>query len=214
MRRALCLPLCLLLFLLVGCSVPVRITTLPQVAGAPVRKLALLPLRAAPGMSRGADGPAQEKYSTSIVTARVQEALIEIGGFDIVPQAEVAMIVGTELAAETPPDPLPIAQRLREAFGIQGVVYGTVYRFLAREGGPRGASKPAAVSFDLEMRHVDGPLLWKGAYDEVQKSLSEDPGSFSRARARGFSFVNAEALAQYGAVELVRQMPGSGGAWK
>jgi len=204
----------LLLSLLVGCSVPVRVTTLPQVGGAPIRKLALLPLRAAPGLSRGADAAAEGEYATSIVTARVQEALIEIGGFEVVPQGEVALIVGSELTAEAPADPLPIAQQLRGAFGVQAIVYGTVHRFQARQGGPRGSSRSAAVVFGLEMRHVDGPLLWKGVYEEAQKSLSEDPGSFRRARARGFLWVSAEALAQYGAAELVRQMPGSGETWK
>lgn len=203
-----------LLCLLVSCSVPVRVTTLPPVDGAPVHKLALLPLRATPGMTRGVDPAVQEKYAASIVTARVQEALIEIGGFEVVPQAEVAMLVGAELDLETVDDPMRIARRLRGAFGVQGIVYGTVHRFFGREGGPRGASRPAAVAFELELRHVDGALLWKGEYDEAQKSLSEDPGSFQRARARGFSWVSAEALAQYGASELVRQMPGSGEAWK
>jgi hypothetical protein len=165
-------------------------------------------------MTRGADPAGQEKYATEIVTARVQEALIEIGGFEVVPQAEVAMLVGAEPGAELTDDPMPIARRLHGAFGVQGILYGTVRRFYGREGGPRGASKPAAVAFVLELRHVDGPLLWKGEYDETQKSLSEDPGSFQRARERGFSWVSAEALAQYGASELVRQMPGSGQAWK
>lgn len=211
MRRATC---ALLLLCLIGCTTPVQVTTLPQVGEAPVRKLALLPLRPEPALARRESPAGSGSYAASIVTARVQEALIAVGGFEVVPMAEVELIVGPELAAETPADPLSIARKLREAFGVQAVVYGIVRRFDAREGGTRGASSPAAVAFRLEMRHVDGPVIWKGVYDEAQKSLTDDPGSFGRARTRGFTWVSAEALAQYGAVELVRQMPGSAGAWK
>jgi hypothetical protein len=99
-----------------------------------------------------------------------------------------------------------VREKVTTAFSPDALLLGRVRRFDERKGG----EQPAAVGFDLELRAPDGALLWSGSYDETQRSLSEDLGSFGRASERGFRWVSADALASYGARELVRQLPQNG----
>lgn len=193
---------------LLACGSPIRTQTLARVGAAPLSKLALVPARVAPNYRGDADVPPE--LAAQIVTGRVLQALLELRTFEVVPPAEVASV----LAGSPGLDPLGSNVRLNGTFGVQGVLRTTVLRFQQRQGGPRGATRPAAVSFTLELSGADGMVVWRGTYEELQKSLSDDPGSFGRARARGFQWVTAETLTSYGARELIDEMPGTSASWK
>ena len=56
----------------------------------------------------------------------------------------------------------------------------------------------------------DGRVIWTGTYEETQPPLSDDLGSLPRAWERGFRWVTAEELADYGAARAGRR-PGARG---
>ena len=60
---------------------------------------------------------------------------------------------------------------------------------------------------DLELISAKGEPLWLGTYDEIQRPLSDDLRSFSRAFGRSFRWLTAEELSRYGAVQLVDRLP-------
>ncbi len=202
------IPLALVSLVLLACSTPIRTQTIAHWGTAPLKKLALVPVEPA-ARFRGEGGVSRE-LAAQLVTARVLDALNELRTFEVVPPGEVT----TALAAVPDENDLDRNVRLNRTFGVQAILQGTVNRFNQREGGPRGASRPAAVSFSLELRGADGLVIWRGSYDETQKSISDDPGSFGRARRRSFRWVTAESLAQYGARELIDELPGPRSSWK
>lgn len=193
---------------LIACSTPIRTTTLARSGAAPLTKLALVPAEPTPNFS--GDGDLEPQLAAQIVTGRVLQALLELRTFEVVPPGEVVSV----LQGSPGLDPLGANVRLNGTFGVQGVLRIKLSRFQQRQGGPRGATRPAAVAFTLELSGADGLVIWRGTYEELQKSLSDDPGSFARARARGFQWVTAETLAAYGARELIDEMPGPGASWK
>ena len=198
----------LLALVLLACSTPIRTETIAHSGTAPLTKLALVPVEPAPRF-KGAGGVPRE-LAAQLVTARVLDALNELRTFEVVPPGEVT----TALAAVPGENDIDRNVRLNRTFGVQAVLEGTVSRFNQREGGPRGVSRPAAVSFSLELRGADGLVIWRGSYEERQQSISDDPRSLSRARQRRFQWVTAEALAQYGARELIDELPGPRASWK
>ncbi len=200
---ALTLPL-----VLMACSSPIRTQLLARSGAAPLVKLAVVGVSAAPKMTNA--GGVEPRLAANVVTGRLLEALYDLRTFQVVPPSEVS----TALGASTGLDSLESNVLLHGTFGVQAVLRGKLVRFQQRLGGPRGATRPAAVSFTLELSGADGLVIWRGSYEEVQQSLADDPGSFSRARQRNFRWVTAETLAQYGARELIHEMPGTSASWK
>lgn len=90
---------------------------------------------------------------------------------------------------------------------------GAVRRFSEREGTASGVRHPASVWFTLELRGSDGRILWTGTYEETQSALSEDVGSLPRAWERGFRWVTAADLADYGARMLARELAREVSTW-
>jgi hypothetical protein len=89
---------------------------------------------------------------------------------------------------------------------VDAVLFGVVHHYSSRLGGEHGATRPAYVWFDLELRTPNGARIWAGTYRENQTSLAEDLFSLPRAIQRGFVWLDAPALAAYGARELVASL--------
>jgi hypothetical protein len=192
---------------LLACASPVEVRTMSTPIY-PVRRVALVPL----DLPSGPDGkPARE--GSDIVTARVLESLEALGRFDLIPPQEVRLTLERAgLAAEA--TPAETGARLYDEFGVDAVLYGRVDRWVRRSGGERGSERPASCWFSLDLRGADGAPIWRGTYQESQQPLTDDPGSLGRAWGRGFRFVTAEALAAYGAEELVRELGEAAGSWR
>jgi hypothetical protein len=103
--------------------------------------------------------------------------------------------------------------QLVEAPTADAVLSGSVRRFAERDGGPSGVQHPASVAIDLELHDRAGVLIWAGSYDETQHALSDDLGSLPRVWERGFRWVTAEELAQYGVRNLVEELVREARAW-
>jgi hypothetical protein len=184
-----------------ACAGPLYVETLPEAKGRPLAKLALLPFEYP---EAGDDAPA-------LVTAKVLEALVQDGGFDVIPTTEVSLALRD---AGFPTDAKRIGTALHSSFGCDGVVSGSVGRFEDRVGGPRGVTHPASVAFELEVRDPGGVLLWRGRYDETQEDVAANLLTVWRARERSFEWVTAEALAAYGARGLARELRESAASWR
>jgi hypothetical protein len=93
------------------------------------------------------------------------------------------------------------------------ILTGVVRRYTERDGSASGVRHPASVWFALELRGADGRVLWTGTYEETQSALSEDAGSLPRAWERGFRWVTAADLADYGARMLVHELAREVDTW-
>ena len=90
---------------------------------------------------------------------------------------------------------------------------GAIRRWSQREGTTSGVRRPASVWLVLELRDRSGRVIWSGVYEETQPPLSDDLGSLPRAWERGFRWVTAEELCEYGLRELVADLAREAAAW-
>lgn len=95
------------------------------------------------------------------------------------------------------------ARRLALHFKADAAVQGLVRVYKEREGSKYGAAA-AVVGFEVSLVATDGRVIWRGNYYEEQRPVTEDISGFLD---RGFGFVTAEELANYGAEQLVKQFP-------
>lgn len=97
--------------------------------------------------------------------------------------------------------------------GADASLGGQIRRWRQREGTTTGVRRPASVWLVLELRDRDDRVIWSGVYEETQPPLSEDLFSLSRAWERGFRWVTAEELAEYGLRELVDDLAREAETW-
>lgn len=195
-----------LLWVALGCAVPIQVETLPETEQIPLRRLAVAPIDLDLPPS-GDRGPAD------FLGARVFEDLVADSPFEVIPPGEVARVLRPGGTLVVKPVPAEVGPLLGRTFGIDAILYGHILRYSQRRGGERGSARPASVWFDLELRTPEGLVLWKGTYNETQQGLTDDLLSFRRAMQRRFRFVSADALAAYGAQKLVRELSELGKRW-
>jgi hypothetical protein len=183
---------------------PLHVERLPPVAaGVRVNTIAIVPFASAPQVDRpGAPVVDVEDGGIAIVSARVVEALSEVGDLAVTPPEETARWLEANGRA-LQDSPARLGSELASAFGADAILYGRVRRYRSRIGSTRGASRPASVWFELELRLPDGVRIWAGSYDEQQEALSENLLSLPRAADRGFAWVDASRLSSDGARALV-----------
>lgn len=102
--------------------------------------------------------------------------------------------------------PIPdIGRRL----GVEMLMFGTVSRYLERIGGPYGVTRPAAVTFEVQLVDArSGEKVWNGSFSHVQEGLSEDLTNVGAFLSGGGKWLTAPELADVGITRLVRQLPG------
>jgi hypothetical protein len=193
-----------------GCAVPIKTSTTKLDAPVKVQKIALVPFETGrPFLPKGQDA----EQATRIVTARVLGAITDRTDFVIVPPEEASRYLAGLPEGETA-GRASLAVELQRGFATEAALFGTVRRFVTREGGPRGSKRPAGVWFDLELRSPFGIVLWTGSYEETQQGLSDDLLSLRRALSRRFKWVSANQLAQYGAEQLADDLAGAQDQWR
>lgn len=190
-----------LVFLLaaaLGCATPVASTLYEAPETGPIHKIAVLPLVDDPA------GGADLTDGAAVITAHLVQALSQETDLEV---------IGPEEALRSGDGRLPTAAELKRDFGVEGVVTGTVRRYSEREGGATGVTRPAAVWFLVELRSIQGKLLWSGEYQERQEALSDNLLTLGMAWQRGFRWVTAAELADYGARELARALASDTASW-
>ncbi len=205
------LALLIVAVLVTGCARSVVYSQPPAPSDHRVTLVAVVPMPFEPFDARDALTGDEAMVASETVTARVASSLVQWGGLEAVPPSDIQLWLQNVSA---PASPRRLGAELSSAFGVDAILTGRVRRYWARQGGARGASRPASVWFDLELRTPGGKLLWEASYDEVQRSVSEDPGSFARWRERGFRWVTAEELTRYGARKLMQELGEVNSAWR
>ncbi len=208
--------LCALL-LFGACAKPVTVHTFDPSRAYAVNRIGIMPVEIAPTPSGGE--LRVDEDGSRVVASRLVEALTIWSGIPFAPPEALAHWLKADLDSRQPRcpaggDPLCSSRALASAFGVDALLFVNLQRYRARVGSRASARRPAAVWFDLELRTPDGVLLWRGIYDETQRGLSEDLGSFQRAYQRRFRWVSAETLASYGSGELVRQLAAEIRQWR
>lgn len=95
------------------------------------------------------------------------------------------------------------AVQVAAKMGADAALVGRVLVYQERKGNKLGG-ETAAVGFEVKLVAADGTVLWTGNYYEKQKPLTEDAkGSIER----GFVFVTADELVEYGTARLAEQFP-------
>lgn len=124
-------------------------------------------------------------------------------GLAIVPPWDVESAVAALQAREPGLPAQEVARRMALKFKTDAAVTGLIRVYKEREGSRYGAVA-AIVGFEVKLVATDGRVLWTGNYYEEQRPVTEDIFGFF---ARGFGFVTAEDLADYGAERLVKEFP-------
>lgn len=182
--------------------------------GVSVDTIAVAPFVAAAWIERpGAQVTDVEAGGIEMVTARVLGALLAVEGLEVAPPEETARwLEANGYTSEV--DDARVEGELARSFGADAVLRGKVRRYLKRIGGERGAQRPAAVWFELELRLPDGTRLWRGSWDERQVAFSEDLFSTGRAIERGFAWVDAPRLVSDGVRALVADLLAERERWR
>ncbi|MCX7770103.1 MAG: hypothetical protein N2202_03360 [Proteobacteria bacterium] len=99
--------------------------------------------------------------------------------------------------------------KLAKIFRADAVLMGYVTKYSEREGKEYGSMKPASVSFSLFLYSgIDGSLIWNGSYKETQQALFENLFNIGLYFKRGFKWLSADELAQWGLKEVLKNFPG------
>lgn len=156
-------------------------------------------------------GPPREKEATVSVPLQAAEkvtGLVLAKGQDregvrwFRPEETAAIIrsLGTpERGVTTEKQAWQVAARL----GADAALIGRV-RVYQERGGSKYGGSPAEVGFEVRLIGPDGVTLWSGNYYERQRPFVEDAWGSVR---RGFVFVTADELADYGAEQIAKQLP-------
>jgi hypothetical protein len=95
------------------------------------------------------------------------------------------------------------AAKVATKMALDAAIVGRVVVYQERKGSKLGG-ETAAVGFEVKLVAADGTTLWTGNYYEKQKPFTEDAkGSIER----GFMFVTAEELIEYGTTHLADRFP-------
>ncbi|MBM4119426.1 MAG: hypothetical protein ACKOBZ_04790 [Nitrospira sp.] len=95
------------------------------------------------------------------------------------------------------------AAKVAVKMSLDAAIIGRVLVYQERKGSKLGG-ETAAVGFEVKLVAADGTTLWVGNYYEKQKPLTEDAKG---ALERGFVFVTADELVDYGTFYLVEKFP-------
>ncbi len=198
----------------VACATPIQVHQPPDAPVRAVGKIAVVPFSLGQPLTTRTRAINHAESIAGRVTSQVLSAFSAYPEITVIPPGDVDRVISAGGPMGAPTSPKNIGRALWEIFGTEAVLYGTVRRYDARQGGDRGVRKPAGVWFDVELRSMEGQLMWSASYDEIQRSVAEDMGSFSRAASRGFRWISAEELTRYGAQEVVDALIRDSESWK
>jgi len=171
-----------------------------------IRRIAIYPVE--PGPVSEKDKTAQlrkdkEKNIAQLLSQFLYSTMAALPNWQVVSDREVAEVFG----ALPESNAARRARKLGELVYADAVLSGRILRYRERVGEDWGAKSPASVAFVLELWDVrKGDLVWRGRFDETQKSLSEDVFAISEFARRGPRWLKAEELALEGIKKAVSQL--------
>jgi hypothetical protein len=212
----------IVLGLLVDGYAPCRVSAQPQTGlmAVPVERIGMMPfLKGRHGSEIGEtlDCPLSELYfnperlsrdSDRSLTRYVHEALQKRHGERVIPLEKVLEAYNGISKDEATDTLRSLAKKLGEALEANVMVAGTVWRYEERSGSAVGAISPASVAFVVYLIDVaSGKILWKGNFNETQRSLSENVLDTWAFIKKGAKWLSADELARYGVREVFKKFP-------
>ncbi len=94
--------------------------------------------------------------------------------------------------------------RAGRRIGVDKLVVGHLFRFRERQGTAYAVKRPASVAFDMTL--IDprtGRVIWKGRFDETQRSLTENLLELDSFVQRGGKWITARQMAEIGMINLL-----------
>jgi len=143
-------------------------------------------------------------YAGAEVTAAVYGVLATSPEFRVVPDLTVSQALrrirtGGNLATR--------AVALGKEVAADAVLFGTVSRYIEREGSELGTRRPAAVSFTLQLvSSKSGKILWSGAFDQTQQALSSNLGNWWQFWRGGPRWFSAQEFTRLGVERLLKDL--------
>lgn len=194
-----------------ACAQTVRGQAHPSLADldVPIRRLAVVPLRATGSLARQQDeevGPGPDR-ATELVGHHLTEALAR-RGIEVVPPDDAARALGLVGAPMERLVPRAVARTLHTKLGVDAVLIGEAWRYVERSGQAAGTRQPASIGFEVVLyRAPGGQKLWSGVFDETQQALLDNVLSTSRYPGGGARWLTAEELLRWGATETANSVP-------
>ena len=145
---------------------------------------------------------------TDIISDKLYTLLADAKDYEFINLREIKKLTDPSLFEANSNDDIKIIQTIGKAVSADVALSGYLYRIHEREGSEYAADSPASVAFDIYLISVkDGQFLWKGSFDQTQKSLSENLLEFKTFLKFKGKWVDAGTLAEIGLKELVSNMP-------
>jgi hypothetical protein len=175
----------------------------------PIRRIAVVPFRPAGELARAraSTTAVPASVATSLVARYLSEALA-LRGVAVVPAEDMSRVLAADPSIDGRLAPRAVAELAAAKFGADAVLFGEVSRYEERRGQAAGATRPAAVGFEVTLYTAPGSeKLWSAVFSETQQPLSSNVLSTTRYPGGGMRWLTAEELARWGAEETVRALP-------
>ncbi|MRR17853.1 MAG: hypothetical protein EG826_15505 [Deltaproteobacteria bacterium] len=149
------------------------------------------------------------KGAEQIVQGIFMDKLANVKNADIIPLERVAGVYQRISADSLKQTVMQILQRVGNELHADVMVIGYVYRYRERVGYDYSAERPASVAFEIHMISVkNGSTLWRGIFDQTQKSLMEDVFQASSFFKGGAKWLTARQLTKLGVDEVFSTFTG------
>ena len=212
-------PICSVLFLLMlfqmGCYLPKRFAPKRKPLPTKMGKIAVVGFKPAmsigkkPGIIRSVISgavfmaePVPQRAVNNMTTA-LFEKLLKDDGHDLISPHQVKGVFQSIISSNPSMRDIDVFQKIGKIFSADAVLVGYLYRWRERDGTDYSVNLPASVAFDL---YLIGPenkaILWKGKYDETQKSLSENLFDTNTFVKGGGKWLTAERLAELALMDI------------
>ncbi|MGB9381789.1 MAG: GNA1162 family protein [Candidatus Binatus sp.] len=169
-----------------------------------INRIAVMPL-----IEAGAGGAEPlAPGATDAITAELYSQVALAGGWDPIPAQDVDDAM-QKLPPTTLEDLDQNALKLGHDVSADGVMYGTVEKYVERVGMDYSAASPASVAFSLKFVDLkSGQVVWTAKFAKTQAALSQNLFDFANFVQRSGRWVRAHEIAQEGAKEAVADLHG------
>jgi hypothetical protein len=142
-----------------------------------------------------------------VVTAAVYGALSDSYEWRFVPDLTIA----DAMRGLSPLDsPEKRAAALAKAVKADAVIFGSVWRYIEREGPADGADRPASVAFTLRLFLASsGEVVWEETYDKTQEALSSNIFDWALFWEEGPHWLSAAELTHIGVDAMIGHLRGT-----
>ena len=143
-----------------------------------------------------------------VLTRLVTKALETRFGEKLI-HVKQAMSVFEQISEDNTLDtPRKLAKGFGDKLQAELVVVGTVWRYRDRDSVKDMRDAPASVGFEIFLVEVaTGKRLWRGKFEETQKTLTEDVVRGFKQLKMGARWLTADELARYGVKEVFKRFP-------